>query len=82
MRGFHQILVPWTTKKNDWVLEKAGAKKSLLVTVKTRMLRYFGHAMRKSGDCLEKDVIQGTLPGKRRKGKSKTSWNGNVDRAW
>jgi len=41
MRGFREILrVPWTAKKtNDWVLEKEGAKNSLLATVKTRKLR-------------------------------------------
>jgi len=30
--------------------------KGLLATVKTRKLRYFGHVMHKSGDCLEKEA--------------------------
>jgi len=34
-----------------------------LTDVKRRKLRYFGHVIRKPGNCLEKDIIQGKLPG-------------------
>jgi len=29
-------------------------------------------------NCLEKDIIQGTLSGKRKRGKPKTTWLGNI----
>jgi len=59
--------VPWTVKKtNDWLPEKAGVKRNLVGSVKAKKLRYFGHVMRKSEDCFENEITQGTLPGKRR----------------
>jgi len=36
-----------------------------------------GHTMRKH-DSLEKDIITGTLPGKRARGRPKTSWMNNI----
>ena len=57
----------WTAKKtNEWVLNKAGVKRELLDTVKARKLAYYGHTMRKQGSCLEKEIMQGTMPGARR----------------
>jgi len=39
----------WTAKKtNEWVLNKAGVKKELLDTVKSRKLAYYGHTMSKT----------------------------------
>ena len=68
MKGLRRILrVSWTAKKtNEWVLNKAVVKKELLDTVKARKLAYYGHTMRKSVSCLEKEMMQGTMPGARR----------------
>ena len=70
MKGLRKILsVSWTAKKkktNEWVLNKAGVKRELLDTVKARKLAYYGHTMRKQGSCLEKEIMQGTMPGARR----------------
>ena len=45
----------WTARKtNEWVLNKAGVKRELLDTAKARKLAYYGHTMRKQGNCLEK----------------------------
>jgi len=51
MKGLRKILrVSQTAKKiNEWVLNKAGAKRELLDTVKARKLAYYGHNMRKQG---------------------------------
>ena len=53
MKGLRKILrVSWTAKKtNEWVLNKAGVKRKLLDTVKARKLAYYGHTMRKQGNC-------------------------------
>jgi len=72
MKRLRKILlrVSWTAKKtNEWVLNKAGVKSELLDTVKTRKLTYYGHTMRKQGSCLEKEIMQGTMPGVRRRGR-------------
>ena len=64
MKGLRKILlVLWTEKKtNERVLNKARVKRELLDTVKARKLAYDGHAMRKQCSCLEKEIMQGTLP--------------------
>ena len=59
MKGLRKILrVSWTAKKtNEWVFNKAGVKRELLDTVKVRKLAYYGHTMRKQGNCLEKEIM-------------------------
>ena len=80
MKGLRRILwVSWTAKKtNEWVLNKAGVKRELLDTVKARKLAYYGHTMRKQGSCLEKEIMQGTMSGARRRGRPRTAWMDNI----
>jgi len=80
MKGLRKILrVSWTAKKtNEWVLNKAGVKRELLDTVKATKLAYYGHAMRKQGSCLEKEIMQGTMPGARRRGRPRTAWMDSI----
>jgi len=75
MKGLRKILqVSWTTKKtNEWVLNKAKVKRELLDTVKARKLAYYGHTMRKQGSCLEKEIMQGTMPGAHRRERPRTT---------
>jgi len=75
MKGLRKILrVSWTAKKtNEWVLNKAGVNTELLDTVKARKIAYYGHTMRKQGNCLEKEIMQGTMPGARRRGRPRTA---------
>jgi len=69
------LLVSWTAKKtNEWVLNKAGVKRELFDTVKARKLAYYGHTMMKQESCLEKEIMQGTMPGARRRGSPHTAW--------
>jgi len=69
------LQVVWTAKKtNEWVLNKAGVKRELLDTVIERKLAYYDNTMRKQGSCLEKDIMQGTMPGARRQGRPRTAW--------
>jgi len=80
MKGLRKILrVSWTAKKtNEWVLNKAGVKEELLDSVKARKLAYYGHTMRKQGSCLEKEIMPGTMPGARRRGRPRTAWADNI----
>jgi len=71
--------VSLTAKKtNEWVLNKAGVQTELLDTVKARKLAYYGHTTRKQGSCLEKEIMQGTMPGARRRGKPRKAWMDNI----
>ena len=80
MKGLRTILrVSWTAKKtNEWVLNKAGVKRELLDTFKARKLAYYGHTMRKQGSCLEKEIMQGTMPGARRRGRPRAALMDNI----
>ena len=39
---------------------------------------YFGHVMRKNGYSLEEEIMQGTTPGSRSRGRPKTAWMSNI----
>jgi len=80
MKGLRKILrVSWTAKKtSEWLLNKAGVKRELLDTVKARKLAYYGHTTRKQGSCLEKEIMQGTMPGARGRGRPRTAWMDNI----
>ena len=43
-----------------------------------RKLAYYGHTMRKQGSCLEKEIMQGTMPGARRRRRPRTAWMDNI----
>jgi len=80
MKGLRKILrVSWTAKKtNELVLNKTGVKRELLNTVKARKLASYGDTMRNLGNCLEKEIMQGTMPGVRRRGRPRTAWIDNI----
>ena len=44
-------------------------------------IRVHGHTMRKQGNCREKEIMQGTMPGARRRGRPRTSWIDNI-KSW
>jgi len=81
MKGLRKILqVSWTAKKtNEWVLNKAWVKTEQLDTVKARQLAYYGHTIRKQGSCPEKEIMQGTMLGARRRGRPRTAWMDNIN---
>ena len=66
-------------KTNEWVLNKAGVKRELFDTVEPRKLVYYGHTMKKQGSCLQKEIMQGTMPGARRRGRPRTAWMDNIN---
>ena len=80
MKGLRSMLrVSWTAKKtNEWVLNEAGVKRELLHTVKARKLAHYGHTMRKKWSCLEKEIMQVTMSGARRRGRPRTAWMDNI----
>ena len=47
-------------------------------SVKAAKLAYYGHTMRKQGSCLEKEIMQGTMPGARRRGRPRKAWMDNI----
>ena len=80
MKGMRKILrVLWTAEKtNECVLNRSGVKRELSDTVKARKLAYYGHTTRKQWSCLEKEIMQGTMPSARRRGRPRTAWMDNI----
>ena len=56
-----------------------GRYEDLLTTVKKRKLKWYGHVTRSTG--LAKTVLQGTVPGGRKRGRQKKRWEDNI-REW
>ena len=52
----------------------------LLTLVKKRKLRWFGHVSRSSG--LAKTILQGTVKGKRKRGRQKKRWEEDNFKEW
>ena len=46
--------------------------------VKASKLACYDHTMRKQGSYLEKEMMQGTVPGARRRGRPRTAWMDNI----
>jgi len=59
------------SKENKWVLNTTEVKRELLDTVKARKLACYryGHNTRKQVSCLEKEIMQRTMPGACRRGR-------------
>ena len=53
-----------------------GPYDDLLTTVKKRKLKWYGHVSRSSG--LAKTILQGTVRGRRRRGRQKKRWEDNI----
>ena len=53
-----------------------GPLETLLSTVKRRKLMWFGHVVRSAG--IAKTVLQGTVPGGRKRGRPRKRWEDNV----
>jgi len=60
------------------VLKKAGTEPLLLQSVKKVKLSYYGDALRQEGNCKEKEIMQGTTSGQRRRGRPRTRWQDNI----
>src|SRR6218665_3411838 len=69
------------TKKSKGIVdteENKRMERGLLNIINRRKLFYFGHVMRKEGDCLEKEIMQIT-PGPRKQGKPRMRWMDNME---
>ena len=72
------LRVSWKEKKtNSWVLERIGSGLILNSKIRERKLRYFGHIKRKNY-CIEKQIIQGKVRGKRSRGRPKRAWSDSI----
>ena len=67
----------WGSSQNDRMIQAAiGEYDELLTLIKKRKLRWFGHVSMSSG--LAKTILQGTVKGKRWRGRQKRRYEGNI----
>jgi len=65
--------IPYTAHiTNEEVLARVGQERGLLGQAIKQKFRYFGHVIRHN--CLEKDIMLGTVPGMRRQGGQRRQW--------
>jgi len=80
LRTEKDLRVLWTARKtNEWVFNKAGVRAG---TVRHRQSKeaniLYGHNMRKQESCREKEIMQGTMPGARRRERPRTACMDNI----
>ena len=70
-------------RTNEFVIGEvtrlAGKQEPLLATVKRRKMIWFGHVNRHN--TLSKTILQGTVEGRRKRGRQKKNWSSNI-REW
>ena len=80
MRSYRKLLkVQWTEKRtNASIRDQLGniPENWLLDTILRRKLKYFGHIKRH--DCLEKQIFEGIVEGRRGRGRPKRRWSQDI----
>ena len=66
--------VPWTAgRSNQSILKEISPEQSLEVLILKLKLHYFDHLMQRT-DSLEKTLMLGGIPGRRRRGQQRMRW--------
>jgi len=78
MKGLKKILPvsPIAKKTNKWCNQQSWSKETTIKdcqSLEASILRS-GHTMRKQGSCLEKVIMQGTMPGAHMRGRPHIAW--------
>ena len=62
---------------NEWILCKLKVDRQLLDRVKPLKLGFYGHTTRKY-ESLEKEIVQGCVPGYRNRGRQRRRWTDDI----
>ena len=80
LRCYRRVLrIPWTDKRtNKSVLEQIGnvPENWLQNTIMRQKLKFFGHIKRH--ECLERDIYEGLVEGKRGRGRPRRRWSQDI----
>ena len=69
--------ISWTEKKtNKEVCAMINIQPTLLKTIQSRKLKYFGHIKRHHTIC--KEILEGKIEGKRARGRQRRTWLDNI----
>ena len=71
--------VPWTSRRsNQFILKEISPGCSLEGLMLKLKLQYFGHLMRRA-DSFEKTLMLGMIEGRRRRGRQRMRWLGDIN---
>ena len=65
-------------KPNEWVLNTAGVKRHRQSKEASILWSHHEVTRELQGNCLEKEIMRGTMPGARRRGRPRTAWMDNI----
>ena len=69
--------ISWTDKiSNQEVLRRASTSRQLIKTIQQRVLRFFGHLIRRNN--IHRVLLEGKINGKRERGRPRESWVNNI----
>jgi len=76
MWAYRRMLkISWMERKiNSSILAVLNVETRLAVVCKQRILRFFGHIIKRDGSSLEKLIIEGKIEGKRSRGRTPMRW--------
>ena len=79
MKCLRKILrVSWTAKKtNEWILNKAGVEGTARHCQSKEASILWSHH-EETRNYLKKEIMQGTMPGARRRGRPRKAWMDNI----
>ena len=73
------LRISWKEHKtNEFVRCQVGEYTPLYHKIVCNKLQYFGHILRREGDCLEKIIVQGMMERQRRRGRQETRWTDGI----
>ena len=71
------LRVAWTARSNQSILKEISPEYSLKGLMLKLKLQYFGHLIRRT-DSLEKSLMLGKIEGRRRRGRQRMRWLGDI----
>ncbi|VVC41174.1 Hypothetical protein CINCED_3A024703 [Cinara cedri] len=76
MWAYRRMLrIAWMERRINFSIQAVlNVKTRLAVVCKQRILRFFGHVIRRDGSSLEKLTIEGKIEGKRSRGRTPMRW--------
>ena len=77
---YRRILkISWRDRvTNEEVLRRVGEKRKLYQSISRRKLKFAGHVMRGSGGEMIKNIIEGSVEGKRSRGRQRKTWMDDI----
>jgi hypothetical protein len=76
------LKIPWRTHRtNESILKELKIKRRLSDEIQVRIIRYFGHILRRELDNMGRLILQGKVEGTRIRGRSEMRWTDQITKS-